>query len=50
MKKIYKQPEMEIVKVQTQTMLATSIGVGEPVPSAAGADAPEFNGSWDDEY
>jgi len=48
MKKTYIIPEMETVNIKTQQMLAASIGVGDPVDSAAGAEAPEFN-IWDEE-
>ncbi len=48
MKKTYKNPEIKIVKIQTQQLIAASLGVGENVNSAAGAEAPEFNGYWDE--
>lgn len=48
MKKTYKNPEIKIVKIQTQQLIAASLGVGENVNSAAGAEAPEFNGYWNE--
>lgn len=44
MKKIYKNPEMEVLTIQTQQMLAASenIGFGTPVENADGADAREL--------
>ena len=48
MKKTYINPEMEIIKVATQQMLAASeqVGFGSSVSSAAGAESHEL----DDEY
>lgn len=43
MKKIYMTPEMEIVEMKVNQMLTTSsLGVGDPVGSASGAEAPEI--------
>ena len=44
MKKTYIIPSLEVIKVQTHQMLAASpLGIGDPVNSAAGAEAPEFD-------
>ncbi len=45
MKKTYFAPEMEIIKIQTQQMLAASpLGFGNPVDNAGDAEAPEYTG------
>ncbi len=49
MKKTYKQPTIQIVKVQTNKMLAASeqVGFGNPYNGSAQVEAPEF--FWDEE-
>ena len=43
MKKQYINPDMEIINIQTTQMLAASqVGFGDPVNTAAGAEAPEM--------
>ena len=43
MKKKYIIPSLEVINVNTQQMLAASpLGFGDPVSSAAGAEAPDF--------
>ena len=42
MKKEYKNPEIEVVKMQTMQVMAASLGVGDPVGSAEGAEAREL--------
>ena len=38
MKKTYINPTTDVVKVQTQQMIAASIGIGEDLDNAGGAD------------
>ena len=50
MKKIYQNPEIKVVNVQTATMIAESthsVGFGSSVSSASGAEAR--GGLWDDD-
>ena len=48
MKKTYINPVMEVIKIATQQMLANStLGYGDPVETAAGAESRSFN--FDDE-
>lgn len=49
MKKKYFAPNMEVVKIQTQQMLAASpIPMGDPLNDASGAEAPEYEWSnWE---
>ena len=51
MKKIYQNPEIKIVKVQTAQMIAASDqrGFGDDVDTASGAESRRFGGLWDDE-
>ena len=51
MKKIYQNPEIKIVKVQTAQMIAASEqrGFGDSVESASGADSRRGGSLWDDE-
>ena len=51
MKKIYHNPEIKIVKVQTAQMIAASEkrGFGDSVESASGAESRRFGGFWDDD-
>lgn len=50
MKKIYQNPEMKVIKIQTAKMLAASqLGIGDNVNTAEGADARRFDSFWDDE-
>ena len=50
MKKIYQNPEIKMVKVQTTQMIAASElrGFGDSVESASGAES-RGGGFWDDE-
>ena len=49
MKKIYQNPEMKIVKVQPSQMIAESVGFGDNVTTASGAESRRHGGSlWDD--
>ena len=46
MKKTYICPDMKVVKIKTNHFLTASpLGYGDPVSTAAGAEAPE----WDDD-
>ena len=48
MKKEYMKPDMEVVKIMTTGMLATSsLGMGDPIDDAGGAEAPELPGMPD---
>ena len=48
MKKEYMKPDMEVVKIMTTGMLATSsLGIGDDLPDAGGAEAPELPGMPD---
>jgi len=48
MKKTYKTPQMEVVKIQTnQQVLTSSVTVGDPY-SGGGVGARTYY--WDDEY
>lgn len=50
MKKIYQNPEMKVVKIQTAKMLAASqLGIGENVNTAEDAESRSFGSHWDDE-
>ena len=42
MKKVYKNPEIEVVKMQTMQMMAASLPLGEPLDDASGAEAREL--------
>ena len=43
-KKQYINPEIEVVKIATQQMLAASLGVGTDPTDPASSDAPFFEG------
>lgn len=48
MKKIYINPEMAVIKIATQQMMATSnLGYGDAVSTAEGAESRSFD--FDDE-
>ena len=49
MKKTYKNPVLEVIKIQTMQMLAASeiIGFGDSVDSAVGAEGHDF--TFDDD-
>ena len=47
MKKIYESPVVQVVKVELQQMIAESLGIGETVTDASGAESRGFD--WDDE-
>ena len=50
MKKIYQNPEIKIVKVQTAQMVAASPGYGGSTGETSGNLSREFRGSlWDDD-
>ena len=52
MKKIYQNPEIKIVKIQTQQMMAGSeqMGFGTPTEDAGEAESRKYRGSlWDEE-
>jgi len=49
MKKIYQNPEMKVIKIQTAKMLAASLGIGASVESASGAESRRFGSFLDDE-
>ncbi len=49
MKKIYKNPELKVVKIQTTKMIAASLGFGAGVDNANGAEARRGGSLWDDE-
>jgi len=42
MKKTYINPEMEIVKIETQQVIAASVGYDETPVGAGSVDAPEL--------
>ena len=45
MKKEYTNPKMEVVKIQTQQILAASpLEFGNPVDDAGDAESPEYTG------
>ncbi len=46
MKKIYKSPNVVVVKIEQQHMIAESLGFGDSVTSANDAEAKESN-DWD---
>jgi len=52
MKKTYQNPEINIIIIQPAQMIAESLGIGESVNSASGAEARRGNrwSSDDDEY
>ena len=44
MKKTYINPELEVIKIATQQMLANStLGYGDPVSTASGAESRSFD-------
>ena len=43
MKKTYIRPSMDIVKIETQQVIAASAGFGSGTKDGSGAAAPEFN-------
>jgi hypothetical protein len=43
MKKMYKNPEIEITEVAPQTIICASIGEGDPVQDPTFGDAPVRN-------
>lgn len=47
MKKTYKTPEMNIVKIDVAPMLAGSPVYGNQTTETSGNLAPEFEGYWD---
>lgn len=49
MKKIYQNPEINVVKITVSQMIATSLGYGSSVTSAAGAESRDVNDLWDDD-
>ena len=54
MKKVYINPEINVVKIQPSQMIAaspetTTVEVGETVTDASGAESRSFNSIWDDE-
>jgi hypothetical protein len=53
MKKIYKNPELKVVKIKTAPLMAGSptqqMGFGESVETATGAEARRFRSLWDDD-
>ena len=48
MKKTYKNPELQVVKIQTQQMLASSPGYGNNTTETSGNLVRESYGWWDD--
>ena len=48
MKKIYQIPTTIVIRVETQQMIAESLGFGNTVNSAAGAESRD-GGFWDDD-
>ena len=48
MKKTYINPVIREISEETEEMIATSLGIGDPVDSAAGADSRQAS-LWDDE-
>lgn len=47
MKKIYKNPVLEVIKIQTQQMLAQSVGVDStPITNPSDVDAREDEYDW----
>jgi len=49
MKKIYQNPEIKIVKVQTTRMIASSPGYGGETTETSGNASRVGGGFWDDE-
>ena len=51
MKKIYQNPEIKVVKIQTAKMIAASekVSFGASVDTAEGAESRRFGSHWDDE-
>ena len=49
MKKTYKNPELQVVKIQTQQMLAGSPGYGGTTEQTGGNLVRESYGWWDEE-
>lgn len=49
MKKIYQKPIVNIVAIQTQQMIAESIGVGANYNGTTTVESRRRNGVWDDE-
>ncbi len=48
MKKIYQNPEITVIRVEVSQMIAESLGFGDGVGTASGAESRESD--WDDEY
>lgn len=46
-KKEYLAPEVEIVKIGTMQMMAASVGIGDSIEDAGGAEAPALPGMPD---
>lgn len=46
MKKIYKSPTIVVVKIEQQKMIAESLGFGDSISSASGAEVKD-GGDWD---
>ena len=44
MKKTYQIPTIEVVRMEMHQMLAASVGIGDSVGSATGAESREYNG------
>ena len=51
MKKEYINPTMEVVNIETMSVLAASdkVGIGSGTKSPGGADSRNFDPYWDDE-
>ena len=51
MKKTYINPELEVIKIATQQMLANStLGYGDPVSTAEGAESRSFDFDDDEDW
>ena len=49
MKKTYQNPEMEVIKVQTQQLLEASAGFGPGTKDGGNAASRHRHNVWDDE-
>ena len=47
MKKTYQNPNIQVVRIATSNIMATSLPIGDSVTTAAGAESREFD--YDDE-
>ena len=49
MKKTYQNPEMKLVKIQMQQIIAASVGIGDKYDGTSTIQSRRFGGVWDDD-